>query len=219
MKINRIYLSWRKEKGSRRNLVGVLKRTANEGITFEYTKIGVEKAQKDGFNGYPGIPLDISKKYKENSLDIFSLRLLPLDRADSKKHLSFWHAEKEEDKFNILALTQGLSASDNFEFLGLYHPEKGFRFVTDIAGLSHLEEPLTKDSIHVGDPITYEIERSEHAYKGLAVKLYKGNLQLGYVKNIHNAIFINSKYKLDIQVCAIDQNGTIRQIFVQVSCK
>jgi len=211
-----IYLSWRKEKGSRRKIVGVIKRTATDGITFRYIKEGVEEAKKEGFKEYSGFPLNYDKVYSENNLDIFSLRLVPFERKDNKKLLEFWSAEGVTDKFDLLALTQGLLPTDNFEFLGKFTPAKGFRFVTDIAGLSHIE--LEKDTVKKGDIINYEFETNENAFDGKAVKVFKNKIHIGYIKLIHDSIFkkIKNNKKLSLKVKEVDQNGHIRNIFIEV---
>jgi hypothetical protein len=218
LKVRLIYLSWRKEKGARRKLVGVLKSTATNGILFKYLKEGVEDARKEGFVEYPGFPIDFDKEYHEDNLDIFSLRLIPFERADRSKYLSFWEAANISDKFSLLAYTQGFSQTDNFEFLGLFHPKVGLKFVTDLAGISHLLDEISKDSLKIGDKLSYEIEYNSLAFKSRAVKIYKGDVHLGYIKNVHNNVFIEAKSKIDLEVKSLDQNGIIKQIFVIVRC-
>jgi len=216
IRFREIYLIWRKEKGSRRKIVGVIKRTATNGISFRYIEKGVKEAKKEGFKEYVGFPLDYEKSYSENNLDIFSLRLVPFERKDNKKLLEFWLAEGVTDKFDLLALTQGLLPTDNFEFLGKFNPKKGFKFVTDIAGLSHIE--LEKDTVKKGDKLTYIFESNKDATDGRAVKVYKGNTHVGYIKLIHDNIFKNVKgnKKLSLTVKKVDQNGQIRNIFIEV---
>ena len=58
--IRNIYLTWRKGKGHRRHIVGVLRRNATEGVRFEYIKENIDKALKDGFAPYVDFP-DIDK--------------------------------------------------------------------------------------------------------------------------------------------------------------
>ena len=216
IKVREIFISWRKGKGSRRNLIGVLKRTASNGITFRYLKEGVEKAKQEGFREYPGFPIDYTKDYQEGDLDIFSLRLIPFERKDNPQLLKFWEANDVSDKFNLLALTQGLMPTDNFEFLGLFNPTREFRFVTDLAGLSHLA--LEKGSVEVGDVLTYEKEGNTLAYKNIAIRVFKRDQQVGYIKNIHNNVFIMAKGEIKLSVKALEQNGVIKNIFVLVDC-
>lgn len=214
LRIREIYLSWRKGPGHRRKLVGVLKRTSTDGITFKYIREGVEEAQKEGFSSYPGFPVVFDKPYSEKDLDIFSLRLIPFDRKDNAKSLSFWEATDVKDKFDLLALTQGILPTDNFELLGLFNPTKQFRFVSDLAGLTHLQ--LEKGTVSEGDQLTYQIKRNLNAFRYAAVEVYKGEKLVGYIKNIHNNIFIHSSNTIKLTVKAIDQNGLIRKIFVLI---
>ncbi len=215
MKIRKIYLSWRKGQGSPRKIVGLLKRTASDGITFKYLKEGVEAAQKEGFNAYPGFPLDFEKVYEEKDLDVFGLRLASFERKDSARLLSFWEAEGIEDKFDLLALTQGLLPTDNFEFLGLFNASTDMKFVTDVAGLSYSE--LEKDAVKIGDYLSYKPELNKEAYQDRAIKLFKGETEIGYIKNIHNNPFIQSNKELKLRIKAIEQNSIIKKIFVLVS--
>lgn len=216
-KVREIHLSWRKGRGSRRKIVGVLKRTSVNGITFKYLENGSESAKAEGFEGYPGFPLDYNKTYFEDDLDIFSLRLIPFDRKDNKYLLQFWEASDIKDKFELLALTQGILPTDNFEFLGLFYFEKKFKFVTDLAGLSHLS--LEKNSVQTGDILNYKIEMSKNAYLDKAVKVYKHDKHIGYIKNIHNNIFVKSKPDaIKLIVKEIEQNGFIKNIFVIATC-
>ena len=50
--IGSIYLSWRKGKGSRRKIVGIIKRNVNDGIRFSYIEKGIKEAQSEGFTPY-----------------------------------------------------------------------------------------------------------------------------------------------------------------------
>jgi len=214
LKVREIYLSWRKGPGHRRKLVGILKRTSTDGISFRYLKEGVEEAQKEGFSSYPGFPVAFDKTYSEKDLDIFSLRLIPFDRKDNLKSLSFWEATDVKDKFDLLALTQGILPTDNFELLGLFNPSKHFRFVSDLAGLSHLK--LEKGTVSEGNQLTYQIKRSVNAFRDTAVLVYKGEKLIGYIKNIHNNIFLNTSHTIRLTVKSVDQNGHIRKIFVLI---
>lgn len=208
---------WRKARGNRRNVVGLIKRTATNGITFTYLEKGVKEAKKEGFKEYPGFPLNFSKKYKENNLDIFSLRLIPFERKDNKNLLSFWEAKGISDKFELLALTQGLLPTDNFEFLGNFNPKKNFRFVTDIAGLSHLKLP--NGTINEGDSLAYSLEKNKYAYDNeYAIKISKGNLHIGYIKLIHDKIFQKARGKIKLTVKKIEQNSVMKNIFITVDC-
>lgn len=139
--ISTIYLVWRKGKGSRRKVVGRIKKNATDGVRFEYLLKGVEEAQKEGFTPYIDFP-DTDKVYKENVLDIFGQRLLKSERSDIQKYHDFWAIDPKfkEDKFYLLAYTQGMLSTDNFEFLADFHPVKDLKFVSEICGLSHTKK-------------------------------------------------------------------------------
>lgn len=83
-----IYLAWRKGKGSRRKIVGVIKKNATNGVRFAYIQEGVVEAEKEGFTPYTDFP-DTSKEYTENILEIFGQRLIKTERPDIKKYLDF----------------------------------------------------------------------------------------------------------------------------------
>lgn len=214
LKVREIYLSWRKGTGHRRQLVGLLRRTATNGITFQYLENGVEAAKKEGFDSYPGFPVEYGKVYAENDLDIFSLRLVPFERKDNQRSLSFWEATGVQDKFDLLALTQGILPTDNFELLGLFYPSKQFRIVSDLTGLSHLE--LERGTVAEGDELTYKIVNNSRAFRDKAVEVYKWEKKVGYIKNVHNNIFLKAKQPIRVKVKSIDQNGKIRKIFVLI---
>ncbi len=212
--VKRIHLSWRKGKGERRFLVGELKRSPGNIISFKYNSEVITQAQKEGFKDYPGFS-DVHKEYTEDVMSVFSLRLIPAERADRKQHLDFWEASSEMDHFDLLALTQGLLPTDNFEFIGLYNFEKNFSFITDIASLSH--QKIDKNAIAMGDSLRYHLEPSNDHDKN-AVQIYKGDLLIGYIKKGHTRFFNEAgSQPIKISVKAIDGNGTIRQLFVKVS--
>ena len=135
--IGQIYLSWRKGEGACRYIVGRLKRNATEGVRFDYLSEGVEAAKKEGFTAYTEFP-DLTKQYNGGALDIFGQRIMKSERSDINDFLRFWEISPKfkSDKLYLLARTQGLNPSDNFEFLADYNPIKGLCFLTDLAGLS-----------------------------------------------------------------------------------
>ena len=155
--IANIYLAWRKGKGSRRKIVGVIKKNATEGVRFNYLPNGVEEAQKEGFTPYVDFP-DTSKVYTDNVLEIFGQRLIKTERPDIQKYLDFWDIDPkyQDDKFYLLAYTQGMLSTDNFEFLADFHPIKELCFVSEICGLSHFK--VESGTLEVGEILSYELE-------------------------------------------------------------
>ena len=215
--IGSIYLAWRKGKGSRRKIVGIIKRNANDGIRFHYIEKGVKEAQSEGFTPYIDFP-EITKEYKENVVEIFGQRLIKTERPDQQKYLDFWDIDTKfkDDKYYLLAYTQGMLSNDNFEFLANFHPVKGLSFVSEICGLSHLK--LEPGSIKVGDKLLWQLEK-DNKYDPNAVKLFKGENLLGYVKMIHSKVFHHryNKFPLQVRVKSVDQNGSINRVFIEIS--
>lgn len=214
--IGNIHLIWRPEKGKKRISVGTIKKSATEGIRFQYNESGVFDAEEKGFLYYEGFP-DVYKTYEGNVIDVFGQRLTRSERPDVKDFYDFWHIDtsKKDDKFYMLAFTQGLLPTDNFEFLADFNPKEGLVFVTEIAGLSKTQ--VKSDDLSVGDIITYELDPHNEIDK-FAVKLFKGNLFLGYIKLIHNRVFYKkSKMKPKLTVQSIEKNGIIKRAFIRVS--
>lgn len=216
--IGHIYLSWREGLGKRRHIVGVLKRNATLGVRFSYLKKGVETAKMDGFSPYTEFP-DFEKEYTKNVLEVFGQRIMKSERSDISDFYDFWEIDTKfnDDKFYLLAHTQGLNPTDNFEFLADYNPNKSLRFLTDLASLSTLK--LSTDSVKHGDILSYKLE-PDNEFDDKAVKVFKGDKEIGYIKKIHSRVFYKQKGSLlKLIVKAVEQNGVIKRIFVKVCCK
>lgn len=219
MILKKIYISWRSGKGSARYLIGVLTRehASGETIIFKYNKEEVRKAKDAGFFNYPDFS-DYDKEYNTNLKTAFSLRLMPKSRADRKEYLSFWNADIDNlDWFDELGFTQGILATDTFEFLAEF-PKKyngqGINFVSNIASLSHLN--LSVESVSIGDKLRFVLD-NKNPYDNTAVKLYKDDLYLGFVKRGHNLFFQKVKNdEVDIRVTALEKNGKMSQIYYSV---
>ena len=50
-----------------------------------------------------------------------------------------------------------------------------------------------------------------------AVKLYKENLFLGYVKLIHSRMFYKAKHKIQIKVHHIEKSEILQRVFIDIS--
>lgn len=214
--VGHIYLSWRKGQGERRHIVGVLKKNATEGVRFEYLKKGVDAAKKEGFAPYPEFP-DLNRKYSDNVIEIFGQRITKSERSDIKDFLDFWeiHPKYKDDKFYLLAHTQGLSATDNFEFLADYNRVKSLCFLTDLASLSVLKLPA--GSIKKGDSLTYQLDKN-NAHDKDAVRVFKGGTHVGFMKKIHSRVFHKPGLGvLKLTVKAVEENGIVKRVFVKVA--
>ncbi|MUP46551.1 hypothetical protein E0K83_12460 [Gramella sp. BOM4] len=213
-RIGNIYLIWRKGPGSRRIPVGVVKRNSLDGTRFEYIPKGIEAAEKQGFIPYTGFP-DISRTYTKNVLEILSQRIVKSERNDLSDFFKFWRIDpsKKTDQYYMLAHTQGILPTDNFEFLADFNPRKGLTFVTEIAGLTKSKIP--SDQLSVGDILDYKLE-PENPQDKFAVKLFKDGEYVGYVKLIHSRIFYRAKGKIKVTVHHLEKNGVIKRAFLEV---
>jgi hypothetical protein len=212
--IGNIYLTWRSGKGQRRHKVGIIRKNSTCGIRFRYL-ITNEEASRMGFTPYTDFP-NISKEYSENVLEIFGQRLTKSERGDIQKYYDFWEIEPEhkEDKYYLLAHTQGLLATDNFEFLADYSPLKNLSFTSEICGLSHYK--ISSDIIKEGDELCWEYD-SQNKYDNRAIKVFKKDTLLGYVKIVHSYIFYkHGGQGLKIKVKSIDSNGYLNRIFIKI---
>ena len=213
MLVRKIFIAWKKSEGARRYIIAKIKRNVSEGVTFDYCGDGFEKARKDGLEYFFGFQ-NVSGLTPLQVEQLLAQRVISKDRSGRESFLSFWEAENVEDAFDVLALTQGKLPTDNFEFLAKYFPKPGLHFVTDLAGISHLA--LDRDSVEAGDVLTYKRE-PKNEYDRNAVAIYKGILKIGYIKQIHNQVFLHSTFrKPHLTVKAVDKNGKIKQIFVSV---
>jgi hypothetical protein len=213
--IGNIYLIWRKGKGERRIPIGIIKHSVSSGVRFFYNKKKVQEAQNMGFKSYEGFP-DINKEvYEENVLEKFSQRLIKSERSDAQSFYNFWCIDlkhKDNDLY-LLAYTQGLLPTDNFEFLTDFNPTKTLSFISEITNLT--QSQLPSNILNVGDTLRYELE-PENIIDNFAVKIFKDEIYLGHLKLIHNRVFHKTKRKYSIKVHAIEKNGVLKRVFVKI---
>jgi hypothetical protein len=212
----KIYLTWRPGGGSPRYIVGLLQKKDTGDYVFNYLPAAKQLILKKSFSPYLEFQ-DLEKTYNSNVVEIFASRLMKPDRSDISKLYDFWDVdiEKANDKFYLLGKTQGLVATDNFEFLAEYIVHKDLKFVTEIAGISKYP-PLPKGTITIGDRLTFERD-SNNEHDPEAVKVYSRNLELGYIKKIHCKAFYQAESShLNLYVKGLEQNGVIKKIFIDV---
>lgn len=213
--IGTIYLTWRKGKGNSRKRVGIIKKNAS-GVSFAYLLDGVKEAEKEGFTPYVDFP-DVHKTYSDNVLEIFGQRLIKTDRPDAQKYLDFWSidAQYKNDKYYLLAHTQGILSTDNFEFLADFNPIKGLSFISEICGLSYSKLPA--NFIEIGEELTWRLDK-KNKFDSNAVGVYKGDTYIGNVKLVHCNVFHKTgKQKLKVKVKSIEKNGHLNRVFINIS--
>jgi len=215
--IKQIYLIWRRGRNDSRIKVGVITKNQTEGVKFKYIPSGVKDAIEKGFNMYPDFP-NPDLVYKNNVLETFAQRLTNTERGDIQKYYDYWEIlpSLRNNKFYVLAQTQGLLSTDNFEFIAEYYPVKGLRFTSEICGLT--KRQLPSGTLTIGESLIWKLEK-DNIYDKYAVHLYKKNGQeVGYVKTIHSKVFHDSKYKrFEVKVKSLEQNGHINRAFITVS--
>lgn len=212
---DKIYLSWRKGQGYGRHIVGTLQQTHDGKYEFKYDTRGVEQAKKDGFIPYTEFP-DVLQSYNGNVLDIFAQRLIKSERPDIKTFYDFWGIDPQfkDDKFYMLAHTQGLQPTDNFEFLADYNPVEGLHFLTELAGLSAYELPA--GTLKEGDELRFQQE-DDNEKNSEAVLVFKEDLEIGHIKRIHCRVFRKpGAEKLKLKIKSVDKNGKIKKAFIKV---
>jgi hypothetical protein len=121
----------------------------------------------------------------------------------------------KEDKYYLLAHTQGMLVTDNFEFLADYKPVKNLHFVSEICGLTYTNPPVA--CVDAGDELYWEYDIN-NKFDTKAIAVYKNDIHLGRVKRIHcNVFHKRGGEKLKIKVHSIDKNGHFNKIFINIS--
>ena len=210
-----IYLVWRRGRNDQRIKIGIIKRNENQGVTFKYLSEGIKKAIPQGFTMYPDFP-DLNTVYKNNVLETFAQRLTNTERSDIQKYYDYWEISPElkDNKYYVLAQTQGLLSTDNFEFIAEYNPIKDLKFTSEICGLTRRQLPT--NTLFVGDELEWKLDKNNE-FDPYAVQLFKNGLDIGYVKTIHSKVFHDSKYKrFKVIVKSLEQNGHISRAFIAV---
>lgn len=213
--IKKIYLIWRRGKGERRIRIGEILKNQTQGIRFRYLKEGLSQAIDQGLQMYPDFP-DPEAVYTKNVLDIFAQRLNNTDRADIQKYYDYWEIDPgmKDDKYYVLAQTQGLLSTDQFEFLAEYYPVKDLKFTSEICGLS--SGKLPNGFLSEREVLDWKLEQ-HNRYDPFAVSLWKDGRKVGYVKAVHSTVFYKSKRKnLQVTVKSLEQNGYINRAFISV---
>jgi hypothetical protein len=214
---DKINLVWRKGAGEIRHAVGILEKLPGGMHVFNYLRTEVEMLQKnEGFSPYTEFQ-DLTKSYNGNVAEVFGQRLTRSDRPDVSSFYKFWEVDEDQsaDKFYLLGKTQGLVPTDNFEFLAEYKMQPGIHFLTELAGLSYTK--LSRGELKEEDELSFKLD-SSGSKDPFAVKVFKGDRELGYIKRFHNRVFYEEgAEQLKLKVKAMEQNGTIKRVFVKVS--
>lgn len=219
---NHIALMWRPEKGRRRICVGMLSVPRNGmGLTFAYIDKGVAEAKAidPNFVGYPGLPLSSKPLSSAQISEVFFSRLINNTRNDVEDFYNFWLVDKSkaDDPLYILAQTQGLSASDMFEFVPQYFQSHKPSFITDIAGISKYNFDLSQ--LSKGDILIFTNEK-DNEFDSNAVYVSFNGLKIGYIKKGHNTVFNRKNTKgIKVSVWSITNVPGYKKLYARVDIK
>lgn len=218
----RIALMWRPEKGHRRICVGILSVPKNGvGLTFAYNDKGINEAKEidPNFEGYPGLPLTATNISSAQISEVFFGRLINNARNDVEDFYNFWLVDKSktDDPLYILAQTQGLSASDMFEFVPQYFQSHRPSFITDIAGISKYDFDLSQ--LSEGDILTFTQEKDNKFDPNAVYVSFNGN-KIGYIKKGHNTVFNRKNTKsIKVSVWSVINISGFEKLYARVDIK
>lgn len=211
---------WRSSRGESRITIGHIIVSGSGQISFSYDNDGIIKAKQkfSEFSGYPGIPLSNSPIEDSDYLkSLFSLRLINLEREDRKELLDFWLIDDTvaSDPIMLLAMTQGISMSDMFEFVPSFHRESKNKrpFITDIAGLTITKYDIS--SLQPGVKLQFEKQPDNLTDPNAIMVLYNGQ-PIGWIKRGHNYLFKGRKSGINLVVHKVVNNLLYPKLYVKV---
>lgn len=215
-----IALFWRPSRGSSRIHIGNIKILGDGSIKYSYISEGVESARiaEPTFDGYPGLPI-VKSEYRDSKMliSLFSLRLINIERSDRNYLLDFWLLDDEiaSDPIMLLAMTQGMSLSDFFEFVPAFLRDNDCKrpFVTDIAGVNAHGFDLSQ--LSVGMKLQFEKD-TNNQYDKNAIKVMYNDSIIGYIKKGHNLLFKGKKNGISLFVHKVIITPTFSQLYVKV---
>ena len=216
----KIYLSWQQYEHQRRYIVAELIEISIGQYCFRYFPgEDLEDAKKLGFQGHPAFP-DFKKKYEQNVIDSFAMRLPARTRDDFKDLLEYWEIEDTSiSDFGLLSITGGRLLTDTFEFIDPHVNKRPDKFLTELAGFVHYAEDNHLRNIPVDSKLQLEreIDNQQDSY---AIKvLYKGK-HIGYIKKLHAktiAEALDEGQYVIAEVSNANINGIINSILLRIT--
>lgn len=154
MEVKQLYLAWQDPKNRSWYPVGVL--TIDENRTYPYRFVYTKGARStENFVPFVGMTDPYSVYESKDLFPLFSNRLLSDSRPEYKKYLRWLHFDENADNtFDMLAMTEGIRATDTLELFKCPTPNSKGEYEIDFFshGLRHVAK-------HV-------IERVNHLRKG-----------------------------------------------------
>lgn len=216
----KISVMWRSSRGESRITIGHITVSGNGDISFLYDQEGFQEAKQKSseFSGYPGIPYSESPLEDSEYLkSLFALRLINLEREDRKELLDFWLLDDilASNTIMLLAMTQGMSMSDMFEFVPSFQRESKNKlaFITDIAGLTITKYDIS--SLKPGDKLQFEKQPDNVKDPFAVVVLYNGQT-IGWIKKGHNYLFKGRKSGIKLVVHKVVNNPLYPKLYAKV---
>lgn len=216
----KISVMWRSSRGESRISIGHITVLGNGSISFLYDKDGCDEARQKcpDFFGYPGIPFSESPITDSEYLkSLFALRLINLERDDRKELLDFWLLDDNlaSDTIMLLAMTQGMSMSDMFEFVPSFQRDSKNKhaFITDIAGLTITKFDIS--TLKSGDRLQFE-KQPDNIKDPYAIKVLYNGQSIGWIKRGHNYLFKGRKCGIKLLVHKVINNAVFPKLYVKV---
>ncbi len=183
IKPDRLLLLWIPSGGHRMNRVVAELLRDGDTATLRYlcSDNDFKLAVKEGFQGYPYLPVD-KEKYND-ILDIFTKRLPPRSRGDFSKYMDSIriNSNVEIDDFTLLGYSGAKLPDDDFT---LVHPLDTavvpFEFLMDVSGTRYNDVKEHYNDIKIGEQIEF-IPEPCNEWDDKAIAIMYQNIRIGYV--------------------------------------
>lgn len=155
------HLIWQRPDGagSRDRLPVAIMRQCGEEVSFDYLHgtPEFERARREGFDGYIGIPL--GRGDTSDAITILGRRLLSKDRSDYAEYLSRFGISPDHNLpvLSLLCYTGARMTSDSFTVSDTFEGfDRPFEYIFDVAGRRHYIE--TTPNAMVDDVVRFECD-------------------------------------------------------------
>lgn len=207
----RALLTWQTPLGTggqrRRHAVGELV-AEDGGVRFHYLMDtpSFRAAQEDGFEGYPGIALDIAPS--DDALAIFLRRLPNADRPDYYQFLQTFGLSPDAGWYglSLLAYTGARLAGDSFSITETFDGfDRPFRYIFDVAGFRRFMEAAT--GLQAGDTVSL-FHQFDNAHDQNAVQVLRENGEcLGYINRLQSERLLQWQHMGSVSAEVFRLNG------------
>ena len=207
----RAYLVWQSqlnEGGTRkRHAVGELWDDNGKEFFRYFDEDDLANAKRDGFNGYPGLPLCEDRKSHnlKKGVDVLFHRIIPSSRSDYEEYLNQFGIRKENNlsRISLLAYTGARLTRDSFSVCETFEEFDGrFSYLFDVAGYRDTWE--NGGRLKIDDPVKF-VADPNHESDPHAVKIVDGgdgDRTFGYVNRLQSETVLGwlTKGEIDARV-------------------